>query len=1140
MKDVHQRWSLQFVFICIVLVLGSSPLLFGQGAVTTGTVSGDVFDNTGAVVPEAKVTVTNPATRATRTAVADSHGHFVIAQLPAATYEVTVEKQGFKKKTIRDFVLNVGAEVALKFTLDVGQVTETVEVGAEAVTVETTRTDVSSVVQEAQVRELPINQRSFTALVTQEPGLVVMTNASGNTTQTPTSVAFAQGSQISAGGMVSQSMSYLVDGININNTGFGAPGTAAGGDIPGVEGIQEFQILTHNYSAAYGGSAGAVVSFATRSGTNHLHGSAYEYLRNSAVDAREFFNTTTNPDGSSAQKNPYKRNQFGATLGGPIKKDKTFFFANYEGLRSRLTTTSTGDVPTTCARNGGNGQGANTTGCTAADLAYTEGSPWPVYDALHNPVAITTGVQAILNIYPTANRAELIDGLGNPSGIAPYVFPNLQPVRQDYGLFRFDQALSAKDSFTARYSITDSDGTNDYFLPVYVFQKSNRLQGAILKWTRTFSNEFVNTLSYGFNRSRTTAVVAPSFTPDPNAYTGNVARQVIGTISVGSATSGNTSGALSTIGLDNWGPFLGVNNTFPLNDDAIWTKGKHTIRFGGQFVPHQWNWRKGNLIGGGWTFNSLNDLLAGDPGVLIIRQDGVVTNWGFRTKQLSWYVEDSWRVTPRFTMQLGLRHEFQVPILSEVNNRLGNVSTRDQSAPHTGAPYHNYSLKQFSPRLGLSWDPFGNGKTVIRSGFGLFYDFIPLEAVAGELSYNSPNDTLNAFFGAPLAPGFLPPIPFPACPSNSDGTSSCTKNTGYPGLLTGVLEPVRATTSAQWNLGIERELPGKFTFSATYSGSQAWNIMRGVEGNSNLPCPSSVPSPTGQHPFFGPYTDSSGTFHANCGTAAPGILSTAFTLYAVVFDAHANYNAGTFELKRRFSQGLSWSSSITWAHAFSESDTNNSGAILLGNASHAEDPLNRHADYSESMFSFRRRFTTNAVYELPFGRGKHFLSQANRITNAIIGGWQVTTLAEVRDGIPFSVLAGIGITNVGDSLTFPDRPNILRKNPVLGHINQYFDPTAYALQTPGYLGTAPRNSVVGPGFVDWDLGFGKNFRVTENSNLQFRAEFFNVLNHPNFDLPFNQLYTGSVAAYQPNPLAGVITRTVGTPREVQFALKYVF
>lgn len=1123
MNANHRKFSFWlYCFVCAVIAISSCPFAMGQGAVTFGTLQGDIYDKSGAVVGGAKISVISEGTGQERHVTTDLVGHFTVSQLPVGKYKVQVTKEGFHEASAKDVVLNLGAEVSLKFTLELGQVSQTVEVQAEAATVETTKTDVSSVIQETQVRELPLNQRSFTALVTQQPGLVVMTNASGNSTQTPTSVTFAQGSQISADGQVTQSMSYLVDGVNINNTGFGAPGTAAGGDIPGVEGIQEFQVLTHNYSAAYGGSAGSVVSFATRSGTNRIHGSLYEFLRNNAVDAREFFNQA-----SEGKQNPYKRNQFGATFGGPIKKDKTFLFVNYEGLRSRLTQTNIGNVPSVCARNGG--VGGNLTGCPEGQT-----EPYPVTDALGNPVAITPGVHSILNLYPQPNGTDF----GN--GIAQYIFPNYQPVRQDYGLVRFDQNISAKDTFMARYSVTDASGLNDYFLPTYVFQKSNRLQGMILKWTRTVSNNLVNTLSYGFNRSVTNAVVQPTVPIDPSAYTGNTARAVVGTISVGSATSGNTSGSVSTIGLDNWGPFKGVNNTFPLNDDVIWTKGKHTIRFGGQFVPHQWNWQKGNLNGGGWTFNNLDQLLAGDPAVLIIRQDGAVTNWGFRTKQVAWYLEDAWRVTSRFNVTLGVRHEFQVPILSEVNNRLGNVSSRSQSAPHTGAPYQNYSLKQFSPRIGLSWDPFGNGKTVVRSGFGLFYDFIPLEAVAGEISYNSPNDTLNSFFGAPLAPGYLPPIPFPNCITE---TFNCTANSGYPGLLTGVLDPVRAPTSAQWNLEVEHELPGKFSLSATYSGSQTWNIMRGIEGNSSLPC-----SVTNGVWYFGAVA-------GQCGTAAPGILSTAFTLYAVVFDAHANYNAGTLALNRRFSQGLSWNSSFTWAKAMSESDTNNSGAILLGNASHSENPLNRHADYSESQFSFRRRLTTNAIYELPIGRGKRFLKDANGVTNAILGGWQVSTLAEVRDGIPFSVLAGVGITNVGDTLTYPDRPNILRKNPVTGHISQYFDPLAYQLQTPGYLGTAARNSVVGPGFVDWDMSFGKVFRITENSNLQFRAEFFNIINHPNFDLPANQLYVQGqndsvpntcglsatqLLSYACNPQAGLITRTVGTPREVQFALKYTF
>lgn len=1108
MLQAHRLMIL--VLLAFTFLWVSAPHAHAQGAVTTGTLAGQVYDDTGAVIPGANVAIENEATGLKREAMTDAKGNFSFPQLPAGKYVVTVRSEGFRSARIPDVILNVGETSTLRLDLAVGQVTETVEVSAEDVAkVEITRTEVSGVIQEAQVRELPLNQRSFTSLVTQEPGLLVMTNASGDSTQTPTTVAFSQGSQISANGQVSQSMAYLMDGVNINNSGFGAPGTAAGGDVPGVEGIQEFRVLSHNYSASYGGSAGAVVSFATRSGGNKVHGSVYEFLRNDIFDARDYFDRLE-------EQPPYRRNQFGATLGGPIVKDKMFIFGNYEGLRSRLTTTDRGTVPSLDARNGG--------------VGGTSG--FPVTDELGNPVAISPGVQAILDLYPLPNGVDF----GN--GIAELFFQNRQPVRSDYGLLRYDWVMGNRDTFMARYSVTDADGRNDYFLPTYEFVKSSRIQQLLLKWTHTFGNNLVNTLSYGFVRSATTAVTQPTVPLQPEQYTGNVAREVVGTISVGSATSGNTSGSLSTVGLDNWGPFYAADNTFPLNDDLIYTYSSHTLKFGAQFIPYQWNWSKGNLIGGGWTFNNLNDLLAGNPAVLIIRTDDADPTFGYRTKRVAWYVEDAWRLKSNLTLTLGLRHEFQVPVLSEVNGKLGNWKSRDDTAQTIGDPYHNYSLKQFQPRVGIAYDPFRNGKTVIRAGFGLFNDFIPLAAVAGELSYNDPLPTLNAFFGAPIAPGFLPQIEFPAC-------STCTVATGYAGLLTGVLEPVRAPTSMQWNVQLERELPAAMKVSATYTGSHTYNIMRGVEGNANLPCGTDE---FGRN-LFPPAC-------ASVGTGAPGILSTAFTLYAVVWDAHTFYHAGTIALNRAFRNGLSFNTSYAFAKGISESDTNNSGAILLGNASHTLDPWDRTADRSESMFSIRHRFTLNAIYELPFGRGKPFLGDIGGVADAIVGGWSINSLAEVRSGIPFSVLVGpIPINGVNDTLTYPDRPNLVG-NPENGAVDTWFDPTAYQMGEPGHLGTAPRNSVRGPTYRVWDFSVSKKFDLTERADLTFRAEFFNVLNHPNFDLPFNQLYTprtptdtnitrcsltpAQQALYSCNPQAGIISRTVGTPRQVQFALKLTF
>ncbi|MFB3813156.1 MAG: TonB-dependent receptor domain-containing protein [Terriglobales bacterium] len=1113
----------------LTIVLLLTQISWAQGAVTSGTVTGDVTDASGAVLPGAKVVARNQGTGLKREAVSDGSGHFVLSQLPAGRYDISVTAPGFKESVVRDFQLNVDAMANLKFALALGSVEQKVDVNAESaqIAVELSKTEVSNVIQEIQVRELPINQRSFTALVTQQPGLVTMTNTGGNVNQAPITVTFAQGSQISANGMASRSMAYLVDGVNINNSGFGAPGTAAGGDVPGVEGIQEFKVLSQNYSAAYGGSAGAVVSFATRGGTNVFHGSAYEFLRNDVLDAREFFNRPP------FAKNPYRRNQFGATLGGPIRKDKTFFFTNYEALLSRLTTTSIGNVPTVAARNGG-----------------TDGtSGFKVYDPWDNETAISPGVQALLTLYPLPNGEDY----GN--GIAKHIFPNYQPVNQHYGLVRFDQALSGKDTFMARYSITDARGFNAFNLPTFRFNKQSRLQGLALKWTRTISNSLVNTASFAFQRSLTIASVDPT-TPFPAAaLTGNAARGLVGTMNVGSA-QGVGLGALSTVGTDPWGPFRGAHNTFPVNDDLIYIRGAHTLKFGGQYVPNQWNWDKGNIAGGLYSFHNLNDFLAGAPFIAVILQDGAQPHWKLRTQQFAWYVEDNWRVTSNFTLTLGLRHEFQAPILTEAHNppRMGNFKSLSSTNFTVGTPFHNYTKKQFSPRIGISYDPFKDGKTAIRAGFGMFYDFIPFEALSGELVYNLPQPSLQALFGITLLDKQLrgtkenptmPPIPFPACPPGPNGTSSCTVPSGYPGFVAAVLEPVRPPTSYQWNLQIERELPGRLKVAGTYTGSRTYNIMRTIEGNSSKPCSFD----SSGRPYFGPTVGA-------CGTMAPAFGSMAFQVYSELFDGQANYHAGSVSVSRSFGAGLSFATSYTFAKAMSNVDTSNDGAILAGTASHSSDPFNPKHDWSESTMSIRHRFTMNGIFELPFGKGKMWAGNASGLKQALIGGWALNPMLEIRSGFPFSVLAGVGISNAGDAAGLPDRPNILRPNPVLGGVDRYFDPKAYVLQEPGYLGTAPRNSVRGPGFAEVDISLTKKFQTSERTNLEFRAEAFNLINHPNFDLPSNSLYVlpgpmdldkttcnltpAQALTYSCNPTAGQITRTVGTPRQLQLALKFTF
>jgi len=382
------------------------------------------------------------------------------------------------------------------------------------------------------------------------------------------------------------------------------------------------------------------------------------------------------------------------------------------------------------------------------------------------------------------------------------------------------------------------------------------------------------------------------------------------------------------------------------------------------------------------------------------------------------------------------------------------------------------------------------------------------------------------------------------------GESTCTAPSSYLGILTAVLGKVRPPTSFQWNLQVERELPGGFRISGAYVGSHSYNILRGFEGNTSLPC-----SFTNGQPYFGVSPFGKGA----CGLTAPLVSTVAVELYSVAYDGQGNYHSGTVNLTRKFKSGISFATGYTFAKAMSDSDSIDLGASMSGNATHSEWPTNPKTDWSESQYSIRHRFTLNGVFELPFGKGKALLGDATGVKQVFVGGWSFNPLMEIHDGIPFSVLAGVGITQVGDSVAQPDRPDMLRKNAVHGGIAEYFDPKAYALQTEGYLGDSTRDSVRGPNLTEVDLSLNKNFRISERMNLQFRAETFNLINHPNFNLPFNQVYTTTPATlpsadtttcnmtpsaialnWSCNPLAGRISQTVGTPRQLQLALKLTF
>jgi hypothetical protein len=1101
MRELKQVITVVLIwFLCVQVAALLPTTAWAQAGVTSASLNGDVVDATGGAVVGAKVTVTNNATGQSQSTVTDAQGHFTVLQLRPGAYSVTVEEANFQKAVIDPVTLDIGANPTLRVGLKVGQVNQTVEVSAEDVTVNTSQSDVSNIISTQQLQDLPLNQRSFTALVTQQPGLVKITSTAAPSVL---SAATNTGSYISADGSMGSSVAYLMDGVNFSNGSQTAPGTAAAGDMPGVEAIQEFKVLSHNYSAEYGGAGAAVVTFATKTGTNNFHGNVYEYLRNSAMDARSYFDYGAT---GSPYKPQFKRNQFGGTFGGPIIKNRTFFFLNYEGLRQSLHKTEIAFVPSASAKNGV---------INGVALPSCSSQPAPCYDpAVINP---------ILSLYP--NPTPGLDqslGLDPAAGVSAAAFDDAQPTRQDFGLANITHALTANDQLQFRYQIVDASASQAFNLPNFQFHRYDRDQNIMLKWTRTISTNMVNTASVSFLRqyinSSTNELVALS----PSQYTGNPARQTIGVITVGNGSAGTSGGSLSLLGNDDASPFTLAKNVLPISDDLRWVYGKHTFSFGGMIELFQWNWNSSTIPGGSYTFPTITDLLEANPSVVLIHRDGALSQFNIRTKPMAWFVNDTWRTTKRLTLNLGLRHDFQVPILEDAHNKLGNWKSPYDTAVTVGQPYHNYSLTQFQPRAGLALDVLGNGSTVLRMGYGIFNDFVDYSSLAqGQMQWNAPQPVLNTYFGYPLAPGFLPILPFPTC-------SSCTVPGPFPGLVTGVLEPMNSPTTQQWNVGVERVLPGNMNLELTYTGSQSWHLPRKLEANYNQPCGGDA------HPLL----DSNGlpVFPASglCGpqgTGAPGFVQAGvgFSLYSKRYDTNAFYNGLTVKLSRSVG-ALSFQTSYTWAKNISESDAYNSNNILTGVVQASLYPANFHLDRSESAFSRRHRFTEGVTYQLPFGKGRKYLNSGGT-SDKILGGWSISSLGTVQTGQPFSVLMGTGISGIGDAIDFPDRPNQIRPNPIVGKVNEYFDPTAFVSPLPGHIGTASRTPLVGPGLVQFDATIGKMFQIKEDKNVQFRADFFNILNHSNFGLPNSNMSS---------PQVGVISSTVTVPRQVQLSLKVNF
>ncbi len=1071
MKKSIRAWVV-FFFFAGVAVLLAPPRVSAQ---TTATISGVVTDQSGGAVPEAKITITNLDTGQSRTLTTDDQGRYHAPALNPGRYKVSAAAQGFETAVQSGITLTVGSEQVINFTLRPGQLTETIEVTGEPLAVQTATSNVAELVNSQTIRALPLNGRSFDQLIFLQPGVNVATSAGSSPNQ-------GRGTKFSVAGARLTSNYFMLDGMDMNDSQNFTPG-GAGGQLFGVESIQEFQVITHNASAQYGRSMGGIINAVSKSGTNALHGDVYEFLRNSVLDAKNFF------DKPNAPIPPLRRNQFGAAAGGPIRRDHLFFFTNYEGLRELQGVTKNGKVPTASARQ--------------------------VCNPPIDPTKVNPKVCPYLLLYPAANQ---------PDGTT-LLFSQNQPTREDYGTGRIDWNRSEKTSFFARYTMDDSgklrQDAPDHVLGLFAEDETHRNQYVSLGATRVLSPSVLNIARFGFNRSVTLVnLVNQANVPADLSF---IPGQPFGSLRVG--------GGIDPLGATVNDPRFFRMNSFQPGDDLSITRGAHALKTGFILERFQWNTANFNRIGGDYQFASLPDFLAIPfPKVQSVQAPfpGSEPNRGIRAILFGTYFQDDYRVSRRLTLNLGLRYEITT-VPTEVNNKMSFMADPSGTALVNQQPFAGNHLN-FAPRFGFAWDPKGDGKTAVRGGFGIYYDQILLNQFLNLFDRNPPQWQTVTLSGDV----FPHPLPLPA------GTKPefTLQNTVFDDYQTPYLY--------QYNLTVQREIARQLVVSVGYVGSLGKHIIERFDGNT--PIPTVLAGGTPCNP--GPVTVTNpilpaGTLCTKSNAARRNPTPDFGALQTRRLSGVSYYNALQVLVSRRFSRGLQVQGSYTYSRSI---DT--SGGLFSEEADNAataiEIPDRPFNEKGLSNFDIRHSAVINFLYELPFGKNRQGFSRQ------LVNGWELGGIMTFARGVPFTVENSANRSqNKATGANFSDRPNLApgaSNNPTHGGTpDHWFDASAFRPQPLGTFGNLGRNTLIGPGVSDVDFLVNKHFRMGERRELQFRAEVFNILNHPNFAAPgvgTRRIFAGDLTnpprLPPPSASAGQLKKTTTTSRQIQFGLKFVF
>ena len=1100
-------------FFFIFAVLASAPNLNAQ--VSTGTITGTVTDPSGASVSGATVTVTQVAQNVSKNLTTNNYGIYEVKFLPIGGYRVTVEHAGFKKAIQESLDLNVGQVMRVDFILIVGTTTETVVVTADASQdIKTETSDVGQIINGGQVADLPLNGRNFT-------DLIALTAGSGTGTQGQSNSGF------NFNGSRSDQNMYLIEGsddVDINNNLL---------LNPSLESIQEFQVLGGTYSAEYGRSAGGIVTVKLKSGSNQFHGSLFEFVRNDVFDANGFFNNQLPPTtGTQAPRAPLSRNQFGGSLGGPIRKNKTFFFADYQGFRQTQGGTSILSVPTALERTGD-----FTQTLAPGQILYQNALLGQTYPGC-NPAAFTPACQIIptnsidpvaaqlANFYPLPNvPGEFIPGQGT---INNYIAAGNTVLNYNQFDIKIDHQLTANDSLSLHYSFYQSSqiipaaydggllgpcvgcGVVDDFLAGNV---GDRNQNIGVTELHTFSsnttNEFRASLSRTYN----------DYASSDGGQ--NIADQIgMPNVNVSPTTTGLPwffiSPSPTWMGTSAFVPSIVGYTSYQFSDNLSHVAGKHFLKMGFD-LRRRLNNQLGNFFGKGeyvfvplFTGNAFGDFLTGRP--YEIAQDLTPGPIGLREIEYAGYFQDDYKVTRRLTLNLGLRYEM-FPGIVEVNNRISNLDVANATvelAGLNGAPrqFVKNDYNNFGPRVGFAWALTDKADLVVRGGYGISYsNFADSINKAGlNPPYTQAFSVIN--LGPDLQATYTTsdglPIQLAVTPENFDPNNPT-------GAFRQVYENARTPYIQSYSFNVQKAMPGNILFEVGYVGTHGVKLPGSIEGD---PAPPGDPATLQQRRIY--------------YSTLPNI--TGITLFTNQFSSV--YNALQVKAQKRMSNGLQFL--MTYTFSKSIDDLNGSSVTGGGNnnaSAEPQNPFDPNADRGLSGFNQTHRFVTSASYELPVGRGRKFGSNWNSVTNGFLGGWQLNGILTLSSGLPFSVLAtsaaSCGCSSGDLRANLIGDPNLSSgQGP-----NGWFNKAAFADPIMSY-GDSGRNIIIGPGYANLDASIFKIFSIKEKQQLQIRVEYFNVFNRTNFMNPANTQNATWTSG-------GILTENFPA-RIGQFAIKYNF